>query len=403
MNLTREYVTIILIMITEVLGFSLILPFLPFYAQEFGATPIQIGMILTSFSFFQFLSAPVMGRLSDHYGRRPLLILSQLSTMVSFVILGFANSLWMIFLSRIVDGMLGSNFTIAQAYLSDISSNEDRTKAFSVGGIAFGIGFLIGPGVGGFLASIDYSIPSFIAAGITCLTILITFFVLPETVKRKKKFTMDLRIFHLDDFRRYFKKERLSYRFLQLFTYILAHVIWTSSFALYAERQIGLGTIGVGYLLTYIGLISIILRGGVLPRLIDMFGENVLKYVGTISIIIGMIGTIFISSWEGLILVATFYSFGSGMVRPIMSSNISRSVSHREQGAVMGVSGSLGSLAQIIGPLVGGYTISYFSAGVVGAVSAAVMIAGLIFMMGEEMKYGNFKLGDSLSYFRYYR
>src|SRR3989338_11650564 len=130
MKFSKEYSIIFVIMITEVLGFSLILPFMPFFAERFGASPLTIGLILTSYSLFQFISAPIMGKLSDHYGRKPMLILSQISTCIGYIILGLANSVWMIFLSRIVDGILGSNFTIAQAYLSDISTKKNRTKAF---------------------------------------------------------------------------------------------------------------------------------------------------------------------------------------------------------------------------------------------------------------------------------
>ena len=186
MKLTKEYVTIFVILVTEVLGFSLILPFLPFYAQQFGATPFIIGLIAASFSFFQFWSAPILGRLSDHYGRKPMLLISQFSTFLGFLILGYANSLWMIFLSRIVDGLFGANYTIAQAYLSDISSKKDRSKVFGLSGAAFGFGFLIGPGIGGWLSQFGFSVPSFMAAGVAFITLLIIAFVLPETIKRPK-------------------------------------------------------------------------------------------------------------------------------------------------------------------------------------------------------------------------
>src|SRR4030042_1620573 len=130
MELGKKHVTIMLIMITEVLGFSLVLPFLPLYAQELGASPLVVGLIFTSFSVFQFFSAPIMGRLSDRYGRRPMLMLSQFSTFIGFLVLGFADTLALIFLSRMIDGLFGSNFTIAQAYLRDISSQKDRRKSF---------------------------------------------------------------------------------------------------------------------------------------------------------------------------------------------------------------------------------------------------------------------------------
>ena len=145
MKLNRKHITILLIQLTEVLGFSLILPFLPLLAQKLGATPLQIGLIATSFSLFQFVSAPIMGGLSDVYGRRPLLILSQFSTLISFLLLGMANALPLIYMSRIVDGLVGSNGTITQAYISDITSKEDRIKMFGIMGIACVLGFLVGP------------------------------------------------------------------------------------------------------------------------------------------------------------------------------------------------------------------------------------------------------------------
>ena len=152
----KRFITIFVIQITEVLGFSLILPFLPYYATNLGASPFKVSLILSTFSLFQFFSAPIMGRLSDSYGRRPLLIISQLSTFISFLVLGFSNSLFWIFTSRIIDGLLGSNFSIAQAYLSDISAEEDRSKVFGYSGVAFGLGFLVGPAIGGFLSQFGY-------------------------------------------------------------------------------------------------------------------------------------------------------------------------------------------------------------------------------------------------------
>ena len=187
MKLDRKLFIILLIQITEVLGFSLILPFLPFYAQSMGATPLTISMIIGLFSALQFVSAPIMGRLSDKWGRRPLLIASQISTLVSFVLLAQANTVWMLFLSRGVDGLLGSNFTIAQAYISDVSSKKDRSKAFGISGAAFGIGFLIGPALGGYLSRFGFAVPAYTAAGISLLTIILTMLFLPETVKKGEK------------------------------------------------------------------------------------------------------------------------------------------------------------------------------------------------------------------------
>ena len=389
MKLKKEYLVIFLIQVTEVLGFSLILPFLPLFAQDMGASPLIIGLLLTTFSFFQFLTSPILGKLSDHYGRKPLLIFSQISTFLSFVILGFSNTLWMIFISRIVDGLLGSNFTIAQAYLSDVSSKKDRSKVFGISGAAFGVGFLIGPAIGGYLAnltSMGYSLPSFIAAFISLITIFITAVFLKETVKRKKDVKLDLRIFHFDEFKKYFSNKKVSPRLWLFFSYLISHMIFTSQFALYSERQLGFGVREIGFMLTYVGLNSILLRGIFLSRIIDFFGEKKLQYIGIICMILGMIGAAFVTHWIPFLFIMALFAFGSGVNRPIMVGGISRKVSGKEQGAILGVTTSLGSLSQIISPLVGGFMINYFWPGSLPLIGAAAMFIGLIFRINISKK-----------------
>lgn len=381
MRLKKEYLIILIIQITEVMGFSLILPFLPLFARDLGASPLTIGLILTSFSLFQFISAPIMGRLSDHYGRKPMLILSQISTMISFIILGFANSIWLIFLSRIVDGLFGSNFTIAQAYLSDISTKKERSKVFGISGIAFGFGFLIGPAIGGFLSQFGYSLPSFIAAGITFITILTTHFMLVETVKRKKDVKISIKIFEFGHFKRYFSSNKVAPKLWALFSFLLSHQIWVSTQALYVAAQLGFGAQEVGFLLMYIGITSIVIRGLLLPKLIDWAGEKRLTRIGLGSIVIGMALVLLVRSWQMLLVTTTFFSFGSGAARPLLTGAISNSVSGKEQGAVLGVANSLGSIAQILGPLIGGVVINYFIPGILGLTSSIVMAVGLFLML----------------------
>jgi len=384
MKLKKEFWIIFAIQVTEVLGFSLILPFLPLYAEKLGASPFVIGLILTSFSLFQFVSAPIMGRLSDRYGRKPLLIFSQLSTFLSFVILGYANSIKLIFLSRIVDGVLGSNFTIAQAYLSDISTKKDRSKIFGLSGMAFGLGFLVGPAMGGFLSRFGYHVPAFLAAGISFLTILTTILFLPETIKEKKKVKLDVKIFNLSQFRRYFSKPKISNQLWQFFFFVLAHGLWVSTFALYASKQIGFGPSEIGYMMAYIGLLIIILRGGLLGKIINVMGEEKLKIIGVIFVIIGLLSSAFVTNQWLFLGVMTFFALGSALSRPLLTGGISRSVSDHEQGAVLGTVSSLDSLSRIIGPLLGGLVISYFPPGVLGFVASLIMAAGLILMLKSQ-------------------
>jgi DHA1 family tetracycline resistance protein-like MFS transporter len=344
----------------------------------------MIGLILTTFSFFQFLSAPVMGKLSDTYGRRPLLILSQLSTMIGFAVLGIANSLWIIFLSRAIDGILGSNYTIAQAYISDVTDKKDRSKAFSISGMAFGVGFLIGPATGGYLSQFGYHVPAFLAAFISAISILLTYFYLPETVTKDKqrRFKLsEIRILDTQQFKKYLTHPVVGPALWELLFYLLAHFIWTSSFAVYGGIKLGLDARVTGYVLAFIGLISLILRMGVIPWLIDRFSEKNLTVVGMLSIMFGLVFTTTLSTIPPLFAMMAVFAFGAGLIRPLIMGVISRGADDRGQGEVMGISSSLGSIAQIIGPIFGGWLLSTQYPDLVLYVSASIMAAGLILFL----------------------
>lgn len=165
------------------LGFSIVLPVFPFLALSLGLTPLQIGLIMSVFSFSQLFASPNTGKLSDRFGRKPILILSQLSTFAGFLLLGFANTAFLIIIARLIDGMFGSNMTVSQAYISDITEPEDRTKVFSYSSGVFGAGLIFGPAIGGILSTISYSMPMFFAAGITLISIVLVILFLPETVE----------------------------------------------------------------------------------------------------------------------------------------------------------------------------------------------------------------------------
>ncbi len=387
MKLNKQILTILIIQITEVLGFSLVLPFLPLYVQELGASPFMVGLLLMSFSLFQFISAPIMGKLSDIYGRRPLLILSQISTFFGFIILGLANTIWLVFLSRIVDGALGSNFTIAQAYLSDISTKKDRSKAFGISGVAFGVGFLIGPAIGGYLAQFGYWIPAFLAAGMSFVTIVLTFFLLPETVQKPDDYEFNIQeMFHIKEFIQFFSKTKTAYKLWEFFFYLLMQAILVSSFALYAEKQLGFTTKHVGYSLAFIGLVNIILRGFLIPKLIDIFGEGKLQFGGILFTFVGLFMISFIQSWFLFEIAIVLFSVGTGVARPIYMGEVSRSVPDTKQGSILGVTSSLQSISQIAGPLIGGFCIQYFFAGSIGLVSSGILSISIFLLLWEKRK-----------------
>ncbi len=376
MKFDKKLLIILLIQITEVLGFSLILPFLPFYAQGMGASPLTISLIIGLFSLLQFISAPIMGRLSDKWGRRPLLIASQISTFVSFVLLARARSVGMLFISRAVDGALGSNFTIAQAYISDVSSKKDRSKAFGVSGAAFGIGFLIGPAIGGYLSRFGFSVPAYLAAGLSLLTIILTVMFLPETVKNQREKLGKIKILDFQVFKRYFDIKATRRSLLIFLTYVMTSMVWQGNFAIYADRKWRFTAENVGWVLAYIGLVNVILRGVLISKMIDKWGERVLKRVGLVLIMVGIVGLgVVKTNW--LVGVAmSFFAFGTGLVRPLLMGAISRSVEEDEQGAVLGVASGITSLTQIAGPVLGGYLLTKFIPESLVVVSMLIMFVG---------------------------
>lgn len=354
----RRVLTILIIQITEVLGFSLILPFLPFMATDFGASPFTIGLILTSFSLFQFISSPIMGALSDRFGRRPLLIISQLSTMLSFIVLAFANSLPLIFLSRIIDGAFGSNQTITQAYLSDISTKKNRTKMFSFIGIAFGFGFMIGPAIGGILSKNGYLIPSLLAAFMVGISIVLTYFFLPETVVKNSNTDLKIKIVNLSRFKTFFSQSTTASLLTIFFLYIFAHVTWTSVFSVFAKNRFGFTTVEAGYALASLGLFTVISRAFVVPKLIDGIGDYYLVLLGSLFMFISLFSSSFVTTGLQFLPFMFLFSLGTGATRPTIMSSISRSANKGQSGALLGVSNSLSSIAQIIGPALGGFLLT---------------------------------------------
>lgn len=296
------------------------------------------------------------------------------------MILGFAKSIPMIALSRAVDGLLGSNGVIAQSYLSDISSRKDRSKVYGISGAAAGFGFLIGPAAGGALAKINFALPAFIAAGLSLTTIIMTKFLLKETIYNHRKKKLNLKsvskeINPLEIFKN-FKDKNLRLPLMILFSFILTLTVFVSNFTLFGERQFHLRVDMVGYLLAYVGLISIIVRGVVLSSLIDRFNEHRLARFSYASIIISLLMATFLHGLPSLLLAITLFSLGIGLLRPILLGEVSRSTEETKQGEILGLTGSLTSTAQIVGPILGGFVLTYISYSSLPILSTLIILSG---------------------------
>src|SRR5438132_6272762 len=243
----------------DLVGFGIVIPVLPYYAEgtKFGATPSQVGLLFASYSIMQLVFAPVLGRLSDKYGRRPLLLTSLLGTALGFLILGFATTLWMLFLGRIIDGITGGNISTAQAYIADSTTKEDRAKGMGLVGAAFGLGFVFGPAIGGVLSHWGIGVPFFFAAGLAFANAILLYFTLPETVTPDHPARVSAAsgrgLKHLIDS---LKRPQLGFVLTIYFLSIVAFSIMTAVFSLFMMFRLCYDAFDNGWIFAYVGSIS---------------------------------------------------------------------------------------------------------------------------------------------------
>jgi DHA1 family tetracycline resistance protein-like MFS transporter len=357
---------IFLIVSVDVLGLTIILPLLPFYAERYGASPAVVGLLVSLYAFCQLIAGPMLGRLSDRMGRRPLLLVSQVGTFIGFVVLAYAHALWVIFLSRAIDGITAGNLSLAQAYISDVTKPEDRAKSFALIGIAFGMGFLIGPGLSGFLSKYSYQYPIFVAAGLSATSILATYFLLPAVTPSAgdnltpRKFTL------LDwgNYVRYFREPGLAPLLWQFFAFTFAFSMFMSGFPLFAERRYAwhgqpFGAQQVGYVYAFLGLLGVILQGGLIGRLVKWVGEVNLARAGFLFGLFGLVALGFTYSIPLLLITAAVASSGTGIIRPTVTSLITQKAGRSEQGVILGLTQSLNSISAIAAPALAGFLIDH--------------------------------------------
>lgn len=356
---------VFLIVLVDVFGMTLVIPLLAIYAETFDATPLQATLLVSVFSACQLLSGPLIGHASDRRGRKPLLILSQIGTFIGFLVLARATSLWMIYLSRIIDGATAGNLSLAQAYIADNTPPEERAKSFGLIGIAFGLGFFIGPGVTGFLsARHGLNAPIYLAAGMSFLSIIATATLLrggeaPRAIAADRWAALRVRTYA-----QYFARPALRPLLLQFLFYMLSFTTFISGFALFAERRFTwngrpFGPAEIGYVFAFVGFLGIILQGMLIGRLVKRYGEARLAAAGFASLVVSYFFLGATTSAVLLIMVAVVSGFGNGVLRPALTSLVTHQAGPTEQGVVLGITQALTSIAAIIAPVAAGLLIQY--------------------------------------------
>ena len=384
--LRSPLLAIFLIVAVDVLGLTIMIPLLPFYAEKLGATPTEVGLLIGTYAACQLVSGPLLGRASDYTGRKPLLLVSQVGTLIGFLILAFAPSLWVVFIARVIDGATAGNLSLAQAYISDVTRPEDRAKSFGVIGIAFGMGFLIGPAISGYLAKFDYRDPIFAAAALSATSILSTLFLLPDVKSSGSPADgpggRRLSLLQWGEYGRYFRQSELSTRLFQFLSFAFSFAMFTAGFPLFAERRLEwhgtpFGPEQVGYAWAYAGFLGIFLQGPALGKMVKRFGESRLNNIGFLGYVAGYFTLALCHSIPVLILATTFAAIGS-LIRPTLTSMITQSAPREEQGVVLGLTQSLTSIAQIMGPPIAGCLIQRGLLTGWGLTASAVAAIGLL-------------------------
>ncbi|MEO8550893.1 MAG: MFS transporter, partial [Kofleriaceae bacterium] len=324
---------IFLIVLVDVFGFTIVIPLLGLYAERFGASKLVATTIVSVYAVCSLISTPIIGKLSDRYGRRPLLLISQAGTCVGFLVLGNATALWMVFAGRILDGLTAGNLSTAQAYISDHTAPENRAKAFGVIGVAFGIGFMFGPWLGGWLGDrYGMHTPFLVSAGMSFMSIICTWRLLPREKRDDTVPTATVvgpggtrpGLFDISIYADYFRRHGLGAVYLQFFLFTFAFSCFTSGFALFAEARFGWGAHQTGYMFAYAGLLGIILQGGLIGRLVKAFGEIKLALLGFIAAAAAYVMMGFAYSLAFLLVTATVNSFGNGVLRPVLTSRLTQ-------------------------------------------------------------------------------
>jgi DHA1 family tetracycline resistance protein-like MFS transporter len=382
---------IFLIVLVDIFGLTIIIPLLSIYSEHFGATPLQATLLVSVYALCQLVSAPLLGKASDRFGRKPLLLASQVGTFLGFLLLARATTLWMVYLSRIIDGATAGNISLAQAYISDNTEAKDRTKSFALIGIAFGLGFFVGPFLTGYLVHYGLSAPIYAAAAMSLGSVLCTLLLLPRAERPPQAAEgtavgpggQRLAVFEWKAYAPYFTRPVLSGLLAQFFFYALCFSTFTSGFALFAERRFTwegrpVTPREISFLLGYVGFLGIVLQGFLIGRLVKRFGESALVSAGFISLVIGYLILGPCRDIATLLVVSTISSFGNGVLRPTLSSLVSQNAGPSEQGVVLGLNQALNSVAQIFAPILGGVLIGQSQLTLWAWVAAAAALVGYL-------------------------
>ena len=371
-----------LIVVVDLIGFGVIIPLLPFYAEYYQASPAEVGLLMAIYSAAQFLAAPFWGRLSDRIGRRPVLLGTIGAAALSYILLGFAESLFMLFLARAIGGLMAGNISTAFAYAADVTTKENRAKGMGMVGAAFSIGFIMGPAIGGILAGsdplhADFRTPSFVAAGLSALAFFLGLFVLKESLsaEARAEIKKQTRVARMQALLSALKTPGIGILLILAFLTTLVFAGLESTFAMWSRRQFGWGPEQNGYLFAFIGVLAAAIQGGLMGKLAHRFGVERLILAGALALTLGLALIPLVVTVPQLVGAMTLAALGFSIITPALNTAISVRGEADVQGGLMGVTRSASTLSRMIGPAIGGATFGFIGIHTPYISGALIMVA----------------------------
>lgn len=377
----RRLLIIFAVVLVDMLSFSIVLPLLPYLAGDLGATPFQIGLLGAMYPVFQFLGAPLLGRLSDRFGRKPVLLVSVAGTVLGFIVLATAQSLWILFLSRALDGITGGNISVAQAYIADITKPEERGKALGMIGAAFGLGFVLGPVTGGILSGISLTAPAWLGAALAAMNLVLIATLLHEslTAEDKARLAARIRKARLAAFLEAVRHRRVGPLLTVRLLTGIAFGIFESGFALWGIAALDLAPQTNAFILAYVGVLSVFVQAFLIGKLTARWGDDGLLLTSLSVAAVALAAWGFVPSIPPLLVLMPALSFGLAVSNTISTSALTKSVHKDEVGGILGVSTSIQAATRIPAPIIAGGLIDYATVWSPGLTAGLVTAAAAIF------------------------